>query len=135
MVENTESIFSSTAQLNFQRNTVETQELVPPLIQIWENNYDALPSNGFTAINNWLFFGTNSGHLSVVNLNDGELIGKEDFGGSCSSPPTVYNNIAYQTYEIGEFGLVAYDLRRGEILWFIEGNFFFYKLGFTPEVA
>jgi len=111
-----------TSQLNYGRNAISTQELIPPLIVEWEDDYKSLPNNGFTAVNNWMFFGMQSGYLAAIDINDGDLEGKENLGDACAVPPTVYNNILYQTFEKGKYGLVAYDLSDGGIIWSLAGQ-------------
>jgi len=98
------------------------EELIPPLIKAWEENYKSLPNNGFTAVNNWIFFGMQNGYLAAIDINDGNLKGKENLGGACAVPPTVYNNILYQTFETGKYGLIAYDLSDGSSIWSIKGQ-------------
>jgi outer membrane protein assembly factor BamB len=112
-----------TSQLDYSRNTVSSQEINPPLREDWEENYQALPNNGFTAVDNWILFGMQNGYLAAIDIDDGDLEGKKNLGDACAVPPTIYNNILYQTFEIGSYGLVAYDISDGSPIWTIEGNF------------
>ncbi len=112
-----------TSQLTYSRNTVSSQELIPPLTEDWEENYQSLPNNGFTAVDNWLFFGMQNGYLAAVDIDDGDLEGKKNLGDACAVPPTVYNNILYQAFEIGSYGLIAYDVSDGSSIWDIDGHF------------
>lgn len=112
-----------TSQLTYSRNTVSSQELIPPLTEDWEENYQSLPNNGFTAVDNWLFFGMQNGYLAAVDIDDGDLEGKKNLGDACAVPPTVYNNILYQAFEIGSYGLIAYDVSDGSSIWAIDGHF------------
>jgi outer membrane protein assembly factor BamB len=112
-----------TSQLSYGRNTVSLQELTPPLTEDWEEDYPALPNNGFTAVDNWLLFGMQNGYLAAVDIDDGDLEGKKNLGDACSLPPTIYNNILYQAFETGSSGLIAYDVSDGSSLWAIEGQF------------
>lgn len=112
-----------TSQLTYSRNTVSSQELIPPLTEDWEENYQSLPNNGFTAVDNWLFFGMKNGYLAAVDIDDGDLEGKKNLGDACSVPPTIYNNILYQAFEIGSYGLIAYDVSDGSSIWAIDGHF------------
>jgi outer membrane protein assembly factor BamB len=111
-----------TSQLNYSRNTVSTKELKPPLTEDWENEFKALPYNGFTAIDNWMFFGMKNGFVAAVDIENGKLEGKKNLGDACAVPPTIDNNILYQTFEIGSYGLIAYDLSDGSTLWELEGH-------------
>jgi outer membrane protein assembly factor BamB len=112
-----------TSQLTYSRNTVSSQELIPPLTEDWEEDYQSLPNNGFTAVNNWLFFGMKNGYLAAVDIDDGDLEGKKNLGDACAVPPTIYNNILYQAFEIGAYGLIAYDVSDGSSIWTIDGHF------------
>ncbi len=112
-----------TSQLTYSRNTVSSQELIPPLTEDWEEDYQSLPNNGFTAVDNWLFFGMRNGYLAAVDIDDGDLEGKKNLGDACAVPPTVYNNILYQAFEIGSYGLIAYDVSDGSSIWAIDGHF------------
>ncbi|MCK4753594.1 MAG: PQQ-like beta-propeller repeat protein [Calditrichia bacterium] len=112
-----------TSQLTYSRNTVSSQELIPPLTEDWEEDYQSLPNNGFTAVDNWLFFGMQNGYLAAVDIDDGDLEGKKNLGDACAVPPTVYNNILYQAFEIGSYGLIAYDVSDGSSIWAIDGHF------------
>ena len=111
-----------TSQLNYGRNTVSSQELIPPLTEDWEENYQSLPINGFTAAENWIFFGMHNGYLAAVDIDDGDLEGKKNLGDACAVPPTVYNNILYQAFETGKYGLIAYDVSDGSSIWSVEGQ-------------
>jgi len=112
-----------TSQLTYSRNTVSSQELIPPLTEDWEEDYQSLPNNGFTAVDNWLFFGMRNGYLAAVDIVDGDLEGKKNLGDACAVPPTVYNNILYQAFEIGSYGLIAYDVSDGSSIWAIDGHY------------
>jgi len=111
-----------TSQLSYGRNTISSQELSPPLTEDWEENYQSLPINGFTAAENWIFFGMQNGYLAAVDIDDGDLEGKKNLGDACAVPPTVNNNILYQTFETGKYGLIAYDLSDGSTIWSIKGQ-------------
>ncbi len=112
-----------TSQLTYSRNTVSSQELIPPLTEDWEEDYQSLPNNGFTAVDNWLFFGMRNGYLAAVDIVDGDLKGKKNLGDACAVPPTVYNNILYQAFEIGSYGLIAYDVSDGSSIWALDGHY------------
>lgn len=112
-----------TSQLTYSRNTVSSQELIPPLTEDWEEDYQSLPNNGFTAVDNWLFFGMRNGYLAAVDIIDGDLEGKKNLGDACAVPPTVYNNILYQAFEIGSYGLIAYDVSDGSSIWALDGHY------------
>lgn len=112
-----------TSQLTYSRNTVSSQELIPPLTEDWEEDYQSLPNNGFTAVDNWLFFGMRNGYLAAVDIVDGDLEGKKNLGDACAVPPTVYNNILYQAIEIGSYGLIAYDVSDGSSIWALDGHY------------
>ena len=99
-----------TSQVNYGRNTVISHEIVPPLSEDWEENYQSQPTNGFTTVDNWLFFGMQNGYLAAVDIDDGDLEGKKNLGDACAVPPTVYKNMLYQTFETGKYGLIAYDI-------------------------
>ena len=62
-----------TSQLSYGRNAVSSQELVPPLTKDWEEDYKSQPINGFTAVDNWLFFGMQNGYLAAVDIDDGNV--------------------------------------------------------------
>jgi outer membrane protein assembly factor BamB len=102
---------------------VGNAEINPPLTEDWEENYKALPNNGFTSVDNWLFFGMLNGYLAAIDVDDGDLEGKKNLGDACAVPPTVFDDILYQTFETGSKGLIAYDLSSGRSLWALEGNF------------
>ena len=111
-----------TSQTAFNRNVISIEEVKPPLKEDWDNDYISLPNNGFTAVDNWLLFGTYNGYLAVADLDDGVLEGKKNLGDACAVPPTINNTRIYQSFESGSNGLVAYDLSKGSVLWEIEGN-------------
>jgi len=109
-----------TSQVTYQRNAFVNEELHPPLVKDWENDYTSLPNRGFTAVDKWLLFGTSNGYLAVADLNNGRLKGKKNLGDSCPTPPTVYRNILYQTFEVGSSGIIAYDAQTGDNIWSID---------------
>ncbi len=111
-----------TAQVNYQRNAVTDRELAPPLTQSWKQDYLFFPENGLTVLENTFFFGTGTGYLAAANVDNGKLLGKKHLGKACVSPPTIYAGILYQTFVEGKAGLVAYDLRTGNILWHLAKN-------------
>jgi outer membrane protein assembly factor BamB len=106
-----------TAQVNYQRNAFSDQELAPPLAQSWQQDYLFFPENGLTVAEKTFFFGTGNGFLVAANVDNGKIVGKKHLGKACTSPPTVYAGILYQTFAEGRAGLVAYDLHQGYILW------------------
>jgi outer membrane protein assembly factor BamB len=110
-----------TSQINYQRNAFSNVELAPPLTPVWEESYNAMPNKGFTVIDEWLFFGTTNGYLAAANLNDGDQEGKKNLGEACPAPPTVWRNIIFQSFESGNFGLIAYDINKGGPVWSKEG--------------
>ena len=61
-----------TSQTTFYRNAISIEEVKPPLREDWDNDFVSLPNNGFTAVDNWLLFGTYNGYLAVADLDDGE---------------------------------------------------------------
>jgi outer membrane protein assembly factor BamB len=109
-----------TSQMSYDRNMVTSQELKPPLTEDWEEDYQSLPNNGFTTVDNWLLFGMLNGYLAAVDIDDGDLEGKKNLGDACAVPPTVYKNILYQTFESGSNGLIAYDISDGTAIWELE---------------
>ena len=111
-----------THNFNYQRNTVSEQELDPPLVLVFEDDYNGLATNGFSSVDSILFFGTGKGYLIAFDLNKNKVVGKKKFGLSTSAPPTIYKNILYQAYDSGDYGLIAYDVVEGEKLWEIENN-------------
>jgi outer membrane protein assembly factor BamB len=112
-----------TSQMNYNRNAVSPQELIPPLTEAWEEDYQSQPNNGFTSVENWLFFGMQNGYLAAVDIDDGDLEGKKNLGDACAVPPTIYKNILFQAFEAGIYGLIAYDIADGSSLWQVEKNF------------
>jgi outer membrane protein assembly factor BamB len=111
-----------TSQFNFERNAYSAAELSPPLKPVWDETFIALPSRGFTVIEDWIFFGTINGYLSAANLNDGDAKGKRNLGDSCPVPPTVWKNMIYQPYELGNHGLIAYNINDGSPVWSLDDN-------------
>lgn len=106
-----------TSQTNYHRNSLSTEEIAPPLSEVWDESFTALPSRGFTLIDDWMFFGTTNGYVGVANIEDGKQRGKKNMGDACPAPPTVWKNIIYQSFESGKYGIIAYDINEGEILW------------------
>jgi len=106
-----------TAQVNYNRNAVSLEELKPPLVSLWEQDYIFLPSRGLTSSGDVFFFSTGTGYIAMAHTSDGNLIGKKHLGKACAVPPTIYSGILYQTFEDGPSGLIAYDLTAGKILW------------------
>ena len=45
-----------TSQANYHRNSISTEEIAPPLSEVWDESFTALPSKGFTLIDDWMFF-------------------------------------------------------------------------------
>jgi len=111
-----------THNYNLQRNTISNEELVPPLELVFLDNYNGLPSSGFTFADSILFFSTGRGYLFAFSIDDFDELGKKKFGLSASVPPTIYKNILYQSYDRGNYGLIAYDVIEGDDLWEIEDN-------------
>lgn len=111
-----------TQNYNYQRNTISEEEIDPPLELIFNDDYNGLPINGFSAVDSLLFFATGRGYLMGFNTNTNKLIGKIKLGLSASSPPTIYKNIIYQTFDLGDYGIIAYDVNDGNELWEKEKN-------------
>ena len=111
-----------TQNYNFQRNAISKEELEPPLELVFIDDYNGMPSGSFTLVDSILFFGTNRGYLIAFDVNHYDELGKKKFGLSAPTPPTIYKNILYQTYDNGDYGLIAYDIIEGDKLWEIEDN-------------
>ncbi len=111
-----------TSQINYQRNAVSAEELAPPLNQIWDESFNAMPSKGFTVIDDWMFFGTMNGYLGAANINDGDQKGKKNLGDACPAPPTVWKNLIFQAFDSGKYGLIAYDVNEGSHIWRMRDN-------------
>jgi outer membrane protein assembly factor BamB len=112
-----------TLQLSYSRNAISSEELIPPLTEDWEESYQSLPQNGFTAVDNWLLFGMLNGYLAIIDIDDGDLEGKKNLGDACAIPPTIHNNLLYQSFETGSNGLIVYDISDGSSIWEIEEHF------------
>ena len=111
-----------TYNFNYQRNNVIEEEIDPPIELVFEDDFNGLATNGFSAVDSILFFGTGKGYLVAFDLNKNKVLGKKKFGLSTSAPPTIYLNILYQAYDNGDYGLIAYDVEEGNKLWEIENN-------------
>ena len=111
-----------TSQINYQRNALSAEEIAPPLSQIWDESLNALPSKGFTIIDDWMFFGTINGYLGAANLSDGNQSGKKNLGDACPSPPTIWKNLIFQAFESGKYGIIAYDVNQGSVIWRLEDH-------------
>jgi outer membrane protein assembly factor BamB len=112
-----------TSKNSFTRNTIGREELSPPLSEVWTEDYTSLPNNGFTAVDNWLLFGTYNGYLAVADIDDGDLKGKRNLGDACATPPTIHDKVLYQSFETGSYGLIAYNISGGYILWRLDDHF------------
>lgn len=112
-----------TLQNNFQRNALSAEELAPPLVEEWEESLPSLPSRGFSASGNYLVFGMTNGYLAALDLEDGRFLGKKNLGDACPAPPTIYSSVAFQSFETGKSGLIAYNLQTGVVLWEIRDQF------------
>jgi outer membrane protein assembly factor BamB len=112
--------YLQTYNLNYQRNNVIEEEIDPPIELVFEDNFNGLATKGFSAVDSILFFGTGKGYLVAFDLNKNKVVGKKKFGLSTSAPPTIYDNILYQAYDNGDYGLIAYDVAKGDKLWEIE---------------
>ncbi len=119
---NPEKSLYLTSHLNYQRNSVSTEEISPPLSILWQDDYSGLAINGFTLVDSIIFLGTGNGYLFALNNSNGDVLGKKKFGRALGVPPTIYNEYLYQTYESGSYGLIAYSVKEGEIIWEIEDN-------------
>ena len=111
-----------TSGISYSRNALSREELAPPLTETWSEDYTALPYNGFTAVDNWLLFGTSNGYLVIADIDDGELKGKRNLGDACAAPPTIKGQLLFQSFETGSYGLIVYDIYHGRIEWRLENN-------------
>jgi len=111
-----------THNYNLQRNAISDEELAPPLELVFLDNFNGLPSGGFTFADSILFFSTGKGYLFAFDVNNFDELGKKKFGSSTPAPPTIYKNILYQTYDNGNYGLIAYNVFEGDDFWEIEDN-------------
>lgn len=75
-----------TSQTNYHRNSTSTEEIAPPLSEVWDESFTALPSKGFTLIDDWMFFGTTNGYVGAANIEDGKQRGKKNMGDACPVP-------------------------------------------------
>jgi outer membrane protein assembly factor BamB len=111
-----------TANLTYSRNSLSPEELSPPLAEEWSEEFMSLPYNGFTAVDNWLLFGTYNGYLVIADINDGDMKGKRNLGDACANPPTVKDQLIFQSFETGSYGLISYDIYHGRVEWRLEGQ-------------
>ena len=121
-----ESVLASQAAFSkfaLTKNAISYTDLVPPLTLAWEEDYISLPSGGFTPVGDVLFNGSYNGYVSGIDRRDGDLLGKKNLGDACAVPPSYYKGLLFQAFETGKFGLIAYDIKNGDILWEIRRNF------------
>ena len=111
-----------THNYNYQRNTISYEEIIPPLELTFIDDYKGLPSGSFSFVDSILFFCTGKGYITALNVNTYKEMGEKKFGLSSRTPPTIYKSILYQTYDNGDYGLIAYDILEGDYLWEIEDN-------------
>jgi len=107
---------------SYARNALSREDLAPPLTEEWAEDFPALPYNGFTAVDNWLLFGTSNGYLVIADIDDGDMKGKRNLGDACAAPPTIEGQLLFQSFETGAYGLIAYDIYHGRIEWRLENN-------------
>jgi outer membrane protein assembly factor BamB len=112
-----------TLQFNYQRNALTDEEVAPPLVLQWEESLPSIPNKGFAISDNYALFGMTNGYLAALEVGDGSFLGKKNLGDGCPAPPTIYGTIAYQSFETGKSGLIAYDLPTGGVLWELPGQF------------
>jgi outer membrane protein assembly factor BamB len=111
-----------TSHFSYNRNPVSNEELKPPLIKDWEETYKSHSNNGFTSVSNLIFLGMQNGDIAAINIENGNLEGQKNLGDACAVPPTVYQNILYQTFETGKHGIIAYDISEGTAVWSLDGQ-------------
>jgi outer membrane protein assembly factor BamB len=114
--------FLFTADMTYQRNNFCPEEVVPPLTEKWQNEYESIANNGFTIFHNLLLFSDNKGKINFARIEDGKHIDSYKLKGIGANPPTIYQNIIYQSCETGKYGLIVYDLSTANILWTIKKN-------------
>ncbi|TFH02536.1 MAG: hypothetical protein E4H13_01735 [Calditrichales bacterium] len=114
---------NAVATISLSKNPIFYTDLVPPLTLAWEEEYISLPSNGFTPVGDVLFTGSYNGYVSGIDRRDGDLLGKKNLGDACAVPPSYYKGLLFQVFETGKSGLIAYDIKNGDILWEIRRNF------------
>ncbi len=112
-----------TLQNNYQRNAVTDEEVAPPLVLEWEENLPSIPSRGFSGSDEYILFGMTNGYLAGIELSGGKFLGKKNLGDACPTPPTIHGTILYQSFEIGNSGLIAYDIQSGNVLWELRDQF------------
>jgi outer membrane protein assembly factor BamB len=114
--------FLYTADMTYQRNNFYPEEVQPPLTENWQNEYESIANHGFTTFHNLLLFSDNKGKINFARIEDGKLIGSYKLKGIGANPPTIYQNMLYQSCETGKYGLIVYDLSTANILWTIKKN-------------
>ena len=82
-----------TENYNYQRNALSPFEIKPPLMLKIEDDFNGLPSSGFTLSDSILFFGTGKGYIFALSLNSLKEIGKKKLGLASPTPPTIYKYI------------------------------------------
>jgi outer membrane protein assembly factor BamB len=113
-----QSLFSP--DTNYHQNTYCTQELLPPLIEKWQKKYESTANRGFTFFQELLLYTDSKGKIQFIRAADGQQVGSYKLKGIGANPPTIYQNIIYQSCETGKYGLIVYDLTSGRRLWYIK---------------
>jgi len=104
------------------RDRLIDAQIYPPLTQKWIYNAAAGFGPGSPLIyQDAVVVGTRKGELHAVDLESGRKIGVKNIGESLEGPLLISDGVIYVTNALGKHVLTAYDLVRGERLWFIEG--------------
>lgn len=100
------------------RTGVAARHLVPPLTLLWEADLGSGVGEGSPAVvDSFVVVGTLRGEVLVFNLNTGKRLGGTSFGDAVIGSPVLLNSLAFIPLANSAESMIAYDLRRGEILW------------------
>ena len=97
-------------------------EVEPPLKLLWEIKTPGLPQGGLVFHDGYILFACGTGHVAAIDLKSSDIVAKKKFGKSCARPPVADSSVFYQTYEMGDDGLIAYNFKKKKVLWKVEKN-------------
>ncbi len=110
-------VLISTENVNFYRNNFLPVVLTDSLTWIKNISLNSTTTSTLCLVGSNLVFSTHNGFL--YSLDGKTLNDKHDLrvGKWMTSAPTISNGIAFVASSTGKYGLIAYDLFRGKVLW------------------
>ena len=112
-----------TENMNYERQNFIAKDFPYPLEFVKEKSINGVTTPNIGFYENYLLLTTLNGYLSIIPVNNIGKNRKTRLSKGTIAAPTLYGDKLYIPMVAGAYGLQVYDIKTGQILWKLNGNY------------